>query len=103
MRLGQRPRIQSSETINRVLRAACEKFAGLTLTHTKAYFTAHASGKGSRTRTDWCFWPMGEFFLTEIREPRSPAWDGRLANIQGLERLEYNTNNGGPVQAEGLS
>jgi TPR repeat protein len=59
------------ETINRVLRAAGETFDGLTLTNTKTYFTAHISGEGSRTRTDWCFWPIGEFFLTEIREPRS--------------------------------
>jgi TPR repeat protein len=83
------------ETINRVLRAAGERFDGLTLTNTKNYFTVHLSGEGARTRTDWCFHPKGQFFLMDIRQPRLPVWDKRLSSIRGLELLEYNKNSGG--------
>ena len=86
---------QVIETINRVLGEVAERFDGLSLTNTKTYFTAHLSGEGARTRTDWCFHPKGQFFLTEIRQPRSPEWDNRLNDIQGLDVLEYNKSSGG--------
>ena len=60
---------QVIETINRVLGAAAGRFEGLSLTETKNYFTAHFSGEGSRTRTDWCFHPKAQFFLVDIRQP----------------------------------
>lgn len=82
-------------TINRVLGAAAERFDGLSLTSTKNYFTAHFTGEGSRTRTDWCFHPKAHYFVTDIRAPRSPIWANRLNNVQGVEILEDNANNGG--------
>ena len=53
------------ETINRVLGAVAERFDGLSVTNTKNYFTAHLSGEGARTRTDWCFHPKGQFYRDE--------------------------------------
>ena len=103
--MGQRPMLerrswpgaseQVIKAIDRILGAVAERFDGLSLTNTKNYFTVHFVGEGSRTRTDWCFHPKGGFFVTDIRQPRSPVWDNRLDNIQGLELLEYNTGNGG--------
>ena len=53
------------KTINRVLGAAAERFDGLSVTNSKNYFTAHFSGEESRTRTDWCFHPKGQFYRDE--------------------------------------
>jgi len=86
---------QVIETIDQIMDAASKRFGDLCLTNSKVYFSAHFSGEGSRTRTDWCIWPKSDFFLTEIRQPQTPAWDHRLKNIQGLQLLDYNTHNGG--------
>jgi hypothetical protein len=86
---------QVIEAINRILAAANKRSGPLSLTNTENYFTAHLGGEAPRNRTDWCFWPKGEFFLTEIRQPRSSAWDGRFDKTQAIKLLEYNTNNGG--------